>query len=76
AVGALAEGETGYPQRLAELTLTTALRTAATAVLAAQVLARPDSRTMALIGNGAQSEFQAIAFHALLGIDEIRVFDV
>ena len=31
---------------------------------------------MALIGNGAQSEFQAIAFHTLLGIDEIRVFDV
>jgi ornithine cyclodeaminase len=31
---------------------------------------------MALIGNGAQSEFQALAFHTLLGIDEIRVFDV
>jgi ornithine cyclodeaminase len=31
---------------------------------------------MALIGNGAQSEFQAIAFHALLGIDEIRAYDV
>jgi len=45
-------------------------------VLAAQALARPDSRTMALIGNGAQSEFQAIAFHTLLGIEEIRVFDV
>ena len=76
AFGALAEVDTGYPLLLAELTLTTALRTAATSVLAAQVLARPDSRTMALIGNGAQSEFQAIAFHTLLGIDEIRVFDV
>jgi ornithine cyclodeaminase len=31
---------------------------------------------MALIGNGAQSEFQAIAFHTILGIEEIRVFDV
>ena len=31
---------------------------------------------MALIGNGAQSEFQALAFHSLLGIDEIAVFDV
>ena len=76
AFGALAEVDTGYPLLLAELTLTTALRTAATSVLAAQALARPDSRTMALIGNGAQSEFQAIAFHTLLGIDEIRVFDV
>ena len=31
---------------------------------------------MALIGNGAQSEFQAIAFHRLLGIRELRLFDV
>ena len=31
---------------------------------------------MALIGNGAQSEFQAIAFHALLGVNELRVFDI
>ncbi|MBJ9730455.1 ornithine cyclodeaminase [Burkholderia orbicola] len=76
AFGALAEVDTGYPLLLAELTLTTALRTAATSVLAAQALARPDARSMALIGNGAQSEFQAIAFHTLLGIDEIRVFDV
>jgi len=30
---------------------------------------------MALIGNGAQSEFQAIAFHHLLGIRELRLFD-
>jgi len=76
AFGALADVETGYPLFLAELTLTTALRTAATSVLAARVLARPESRKMALIGNGAQSEFQAIAFHTLMGIDEIRVFDV
>ncbi|MHB9836428.1 ornithine cyclodeaminase [Paraburkholderia terrae] len=76
AFGALADVDTGYPLLLAELTLTTALRTAATSVLAAKALARPDSKTMALIGNGAQSEFQAIAFHTQLGIDEIRVFDV
>lgn len=76
AFGALAEVSTGYPVLLAELTLTTALRTAATSVLAARALARRNARIMALIGNGAQSEFQAIAFHALLGIDEIRVFDV
>ena len=31
---------------------------------------------MALIGNGAQSEFQAVAFHTLLGIDEVHAFDV
>ena len=76
AFGALASVDTGYPLFLSELTLTTALRTAATSALVARSLARPDSRRMALIGNGAQSEFQAIAFHTLLGINEIRVFDV
>ena len=76
AFGVLADVDTGYPRLLSELTITTALRTAATSVLAAQYLARPNSRSMALIGNGAQSEFQAIAFHCILGIEELRVYDV
>ena len=76
AFGVLAEVDTGYPLLLSELTLTTALRTAATSALVARELANPDARRMALIGNGAQGEFQALAFHTLLGIDEIRVFDV
>jgi hypothetical protein len=75
AFGVLAEVDTGYPVLLSELTLTTALRTAATSAMAAKALARPDSRSLALIGNGSQSEFQALAFHALLGIEEVRVFD-
>src|ERR1700740_2154545 len=76
AFGALADVDTGYPLLLAELTLTTALRTAATSVLAAKRMARRGSRVMALIGNGAQSEFQAIAFHHLLGVRELRLYDV
>jgi ornithine cyclodeaminase len=76
AFGALADVATGTPELLAELTLTTALRTAATSVMAARLLARPGSRVMALIGNGAQSEFQALAFHHLMGINELRLFDV
>ncbi|HRM49871.1 MAG TPA: ornithine cyclodeaminase [Alicycliphilus sp.] len=76
AFGMLAEVATGLPLLLSELTLATALRTAATSALAARQLARPGSRSMALIGNGAQAEFQALAFHALLGIDELRVFDI
>ena len=75
AFGALADVATGAPLLLSELTLTTALRTAATSAMAARLLARPASRTMALIGNGAQSEFQALAFHHLLGITTLRVFD-
>lgn len=76
AFGVLSDVDTGYPQLLSELTLTTALRTAATSLLAAQYMARPGSRSMALIGNGAQSEFQAVAFHCQLGIEELRVYDV
>ncbi|MFY0478880.1 ornithine cyclodeaminase [Achromobacter marplatensis] len=76
AFGALAQVSTGEPLLISELTLTTALRTAVTSALAARALARPDSRTMALIGNGAQAEFQALAFHYILGIDTLHVYDV
>ena len=76
AFGVLADVHTGYPVLLSELTVTTALRTAAMSALAAKWMARPDCRVMALIGNGAQSEFQAIGFHHMLGIREIRLFDV
>lgn len=76
AFGVVADVATGTPLLLSELTLTTALRTAATSALAAKFLARPDSRVMALIGNGAQSEFQALAFQHLVGIDTVRLYDV
>jgi ornithine cyclodeaminase len=75
AFGVLADVHTGYPLLLSELTLTTALRTAATSLLAAHRMARAGSRVMALIGNGAQAEFQTIAFHQLLGICEVRLYD-
>lgn len=78
AFGVLADVGTGYPLLVSELTLTTALRTAAMSVLAARHMARkegPGNRTMALIGNGAQSEFQALAFYHLLGVRELRLFD-
>ncbi|MFN7153135.1 MAG: ornithine cyclodeaminase [Acidovorax sp.] len=78
AFGVLADVDTGYPLLVSELTLTTALRTAAMSVLAARHMARkegPGNRTMALIGNGAQSEFQALAFYHLMGVRELRLFD-
>jgi len=76
AFGVLADVETGAPRLLSELTLTTAIRTAAMSAVAARALARPNCHTMALIGNGAQSEFQAIAFRDLVGIRTLRVYDV
>ena len=76
AFGVLADMANGVPLLLSDLTLVTAIRTAAMSALAARVLARPGSRAMALIGNGAQSEFQALAFRDLVGIRELRLFDI
>ena len=76
AFGVLADVATGYPLLLTEMTILTALRTAATSALAARYLAPQGARTMALIGNGAQAEFQAVAFKALLGVDRVRLYDI
>jgi ornithine cyclodeaminase len=76
AFGVLADVATGYPVFLSEMTVLTALRTAAVSAVAAKHLARKDSRSMAIIGNGAQAEFQALAFKAILGIEEVRLYDV
>ncbi|NLY08729.1 MAG: ornithine cyclodeaminase [Tissierellia bacterium] len=75
-IGMLAEVSTGFPLLLSELTLTTAVRTAATSVMAAKYLAKENPKKMALIGNGSQSEFQALGFHHVLGIEEIYCYDV
>ena len=76
AFGVLADVGSGYPMLLTEMTILTALRTAATSAVAAKHLAPKNSRTMAIIGNGAQSEFQALAFKAMLGIDKLRLYDL
>jgi ornithine cyclodeaminase len=75
AFGMLADVHNGYPTLLAEMTVLTALRTAATSAMAARQLARPDSSVMAMIGTGAQAEFQALGFRAALGINRLRVWD-
>lgn len=75
AFGVLADVDNGYPTFLAEMTLLTALRTAATSAMVDKHLARPDSATMAMVGAGSQSEFQALGFRAGLGIHTIRIFD-
>src|SRR5579862_7012063 len=62
AFGVLADVATGYPVLLSEMTFMTALRTAAVSALAATRMAPSSGRIMAVIGNGAQSEFQIIAF--------------
>ncbi|MFT4131930.1 ornithine cyclodeaminase [Labrys sp. (in: a-proteobacteria)] len=76
AFGLLADVATGYPVLLTEMTLLTALRTAATSAMAARHLAPKDGKVMAMIGNGAQAEFQALAMKAVCGIDTVRLYDI
>ncbi len=76
AFGLLADVYTGYPTLLTEMTLLTALRTAATSAMVAKHLAPKGAKTMAMIGNGAQSEFQTMAMKAIIGLETVRLYDV
>lgn len=76
AFGVLADVATGYPVLMSEMTILTALRTAATSALTTKMLAPKGADTVAIIGNGAQSEFQALAFHSLMGIRKFRLYDI
>ena len=76
AFGMLADVGNGYPMLLSEMTILTALRTAATSAVAAKYLAPDGANCMAVIGNGAQAEFQIMAFKAILGIRKLRLYDI
>ena len=76
AFGLLANVGNGYPVLLSEMTVLTALRTAATSGMVARHLAPKGSHTMAMIGAGAQSEFQSLAMKALVGVTSVRLYDI
>ena len=76
AFGLLADVYTGYPTLLSEMTMLTAIRTAATSAMAAKHLAPKGAKTMAMIGNGAQSEFQTLAMKAIIGLEAVRLYDI
>lgn len=75
ATGQLSEIKYGYPLLISEMTVLTGLRTAATSVMASSYLSREDSKVLALVGTGAQSEFQARALKLVRPITTIRYFD-
>ena len=76
AIGMLADVASGYPLLLSEMTLLTALRTGATSALATRSLAPKNAGALALIGNGAQAEFQALAMGAACAIKTVRLYDI
>ncbi|OIN06591.1 ornithine cyclodeaminase [Oceanisphaera psychrotolerans] len=76
AFGVLSNVNNGYPVLLSEMTILTALRTAATSALMAKYLAPKSSKVMGMIGNGAQCEFQALAFKKICGVETVKLYDI
>lgn len=76
ATGQISRIDTGYPLMFSEMTILTALRTAATSAIATDLMARKDAQVLALIGTGAQSEFQILALQLVRDIKEVRYFDI
>lgn len=74
-LGGLGVIENGELLLLTDMTLLTALRNAATAALGARYLARKDSKTLSVLGTGAQSEFLILALMDELPIEIVRYFD-
>jgi len=68
--------QTGYPLAVMDATAITASRTGAAAALAAKYLARPESKSLGIIGAGGQAYTQIEAHAALFKIEEVRVFDL
>lgn len=76
ATGQLSRIDTGYPLMFSEMTILTALRTAATAAIATDIMARKNAHILAIIGTGAQSEFQVCGLQLVRDITEVRYFDI
>jgi alanine dehydrogenase len=69
----LLDGTTGEPIALLDGTALTAWRTGAATGAATDLLARPDARTAALFGCGAQARTQVLAIDAVRRLETIRV---
>lgn len=76
AIGMLAEVSSGYPLLVSEMTVLTAIRTAATSALASRYLALKDSHHFGIIGTGSQSEFQVLAHLVELNIENVFYYDI
>ncbi len=74
AVYVLSSCADGTPLAVIDGTELTLRRTAATAALAAQRLARPDSKRLAVLGTGALSAHLAMSHHAVFGLTETTIW--
>jgi ornithine cyclodeaminase/alanine dehydrogenase-like protein (mu-crystallin family) len=71
---ALFDGETGQTRALVNAGAITAVRTAAVSAVATELLARPESTTLGILGSGTQGRSHLAAMRAVLPFERIRVW--
>ncbi len=77
AFGCLSDMDSGIPVLIADMTLLTAIRTAACAAMVYDCIRYPqDTIDIAIIGTGAQSEFQITAMHEMHPIGTCYYYDI
>jgi ornithine cyclodeaminase len=70
----LHSGETGELLAVVNASAVTAIRTAAVSAVATKLLARPDSRRLAILGAGVQARHHLEAIPLIRTIDDVRVY--
>ncbi len=72
----LNDEESGLPYAVMDCTWITAYRTGAASALSAKYLARPDSKTLGIIGCGVQGRTHTEAMTTLFPIERVYAFDI
>ena len=70
---AVFDPDTGEPLAVMDGTHITAIRTAAGSALATRLMARPESRVLAIVGSGVQARSHAEVLTRSCGVEEIRI---
>lgn len=70
----LFDGSTGFPLCIMDGSLITGYRTGAAGAVSAKLLARKDSKTVAVIGTGEQARMQVLALKEILDFERITVW--
>ncbi len=73
----LNDAATGFPLAVMDATWITAMRTGAATAVAAKYLARPDSKTLAILGCGVQGRSNTLAVkHVLPRLERVLAYDI
>ncbi|HVM45336.1 MAG TPA: ornithine cyclodeaminase family protein [Candidatus Thermoplasmatota archaeon] len=72
----LTDPATGWPLSIMDATVLTAFRTGAGAAVATQALARPDARSLGVVGAGTQAAYQVAAISHVRRLERVVVADL